>query len=123
MCNSGKGTEMAKNKYITNGEASVSDLRKLRKIRDILDGEKKNVFGVTTDAELEEKMSDMGLVDLQRFAISIGIPGGGDRHLLKMKIRQEFTRSLSSSYGSNVAIQSSTDNAEINNKTKEILGM
>ena len=114
---------MAKNKYITNGEASVSDLRKLRKIRDILDGEKKNVFGVTTDAELEEKMSDMGLVDLQRFAISIGIPGGGDRHLLKMKIRQEFTRSLSSSYGSNVAIQSSTDNAEINNKTKEILGM
>lgn len=85
-----------------NGKVD-KEFKKVANLQEILGVRQKNPFGVSTAEDLDSKMSDMMLVDLQRLAISAGIPGGGDRGILKRKIRTEFDKFMRGSYGVSVS--------------------
>lgn len=85
-------------KYQINGKME-DDVKKIKGIQELTGIKAKNVFGVQTVAQLDEKMSDMALVDLQKLAVSCGIAGGGSRAVLKSKLRSEFSKFLRGSHG------------------------
>ena len=97
---------------VTNGQLEKEG-KKLSKLQDILGVRIKNPFGVTTAEDLDAKMSDMMLVDLQRLAISAGIPGGGDRSILKRKIKTEFEKFMRGGHGQSISV---TNNANLRNQ-------
>jgi len=74
-----------------NGKVE-DDVRKIRGIEELSGVKAKNVFGVESEEELNEKMADMTLIDLQKMAVSSGVSGGGTRAVLKEKLRREFIR-------------------------------
>lgn len=78
-------------KYEVNGKIE-DDISKIRGIQDLAGVKAKNVFAVASVEELDEKLTEMSLVDLQRMAVSCGISGGGTRMVLKSKIRNEFLK-------------------------------
>lgn len=81
-----------------NGKVE-DDVEKIRGIESISGIRAKNIFGVESEEELNEKMADMTLIDLQKMAVSSGISGGGSRAVLKEKIRREFVRFKHGSHG------------------------
>lgn len=85
-------------KYQLNGKME-DDVKKIKGLQDILGIRAKNVFKVESEEELDEKMSDMALVDLQKLAVASGISGGGSRAVLKAKLRAEFSKFKRSGMG------------------------
>lgn len=88
-----------KTKVIKTHGMVDKDINKLKELQELMGVRAKNPFGASTVEELDEKMSDMNLVDLQRMAISAEIPASGHRHTLKEKIRREFERFMRGSHG------------------------
>lgn len=91
-------------KYQINGKLE-DDIKKLNGIQDIIGIKAKNIFASASIEELDEKMADMNLVDLQKLAVSCGISGGGTRTVLKTKIRNEFLKFLKGSHGLSLSSQ------------------
>ena len=90
----------------THGKVETpTNLRRLQNLAGIAS---KNHFGVTSLSELEAKMADMGLVDLQRMSISVWVSGSGDRLLLKKKITDAFDRFSKDGGGSRIQTQPSS---------------
>jgi uncharacterized protein YunC (DUF1805 family) len=77
--------------YIANGKME-NDIKKINGIKELIGMKARNVFGVKTIEDLDEKMADLSLVDLQKMAVASGISGGGNRTVLKTKIRSEFLK-------------------------------
>lgn len=75
----------------TNGKME-KNAKQMFKLQDLIGLQAKNTYGANTVEELDNKMSEMFLIDLQKLAISSGIPGGGDCSMLKRKIRNEFLK-------------------------------
>lgn len=85
-------------KYLINGKIEDA-VEKIGGLQDLIGLRAKNVYGAKTTEELDDKMSEMALVDLQKLAVSCGISGGGNRTVLKQKIRNEFMKFLRGSHG------------------------
>ena len=85
-------------KYEVNGKIE-DDISKIRGIQELAGVKAKNMFAVASEQELEEKLTEMTLVDLQRMAVSCGISGGGTRMVLKSKIRNEFLKFTRGGHG------------------------
>lgn len=84
-------------------EKTIEQIKGLQKVIGL---EEVNRFGVKTEEELNEKLSEMQLIDLQRLAISVGIPGGGNRMVLKRKIMDAFNKFLRGSSGTAISFHS-----------------
>lgn len=102
-------------KYIINGKIE-DDVKKLNGLQDLIGLKAKNLFGVASTEELDEKMADMNLLDLQKLAVSCGISGGGNRMVLKNKIRNEFLKFAKGSHGFSLQ---STEKMKLKGKNKE----
>lgn len=76
------------------------DIKRLQKLEKLMGLRVKNPFGVNTLEELEAKLGEMTLLDMQRMAVSSGIPGGGDRRVLKNKLVKEFEKFTRGGHGS-----------------------
>ena len=59
-------------------------------VKNLIGFKRKNAFGAKTHDELTAKMSEMGLVDLQRLAIQAGISARGTAKSLNQKISKAF---------------------------------
>ena len=75
----------------TNGKGTQNK----QDLRDLLGVEERNPFKANSEAKLVEKMSDMMLVDLQRFAIEAGVSATGTVPSLKKKILKAFASYIS----------------------------
>ena len=67
-----------------------SDIEKMKDLEEVLGVKQTNPFGTTSLAVLEETINDMGLSDLQAFAVRIGLLPSGNRLHLKNRIKKEF---------------------------------
>ena len=67
-----------------------SDVEEIKNLEELLGVKQANPFGTTNLSVLEEKMSEMGLSDLQGFAVHIGILPSGNKAALKNKIKKQF---------------------------------
>ena len=99
-------------KYQINGKIE-DNVDKIKGLQELIGLKAKNVFGVKTVDDLDEKMSEMALIDLQKLAVSCGISGGGSRAVLKSKIRNEFIKFLKGSHGLSIT---RTENMKIKGK-------
>lgn len=88
-----------------NGQDDA-DIKRLKELENLMGVRTKNPFGVTTVEELNEKIGDMPLIDLQRMAVSAGIPGGGDRRVLKVKLVREFEKFMRGGHGNSFSLTS-----------------
>jgi hypothetical protein len=88
-------------KHEINGKME-DEVKKIAGLQEVIGLKAKNVFGVLTPEELDEKMADMAVVDLQRLAVSCGVSGGGSRAVLKAKIRNEFSKFMRGGHGLNI---------------------
>lgn len=77
-------------------ETEIERLKELQEQMGIL---AENHFKCNSVEELDTKMSEMTLLDLQKMAISVGIPAGGDRRVLKNKIRTAFEKFVKGGHG------------------------
>ena len=105
-------------KYEANGKME-NDVRKIKGLQDVLGVRAKNVFKVETEEELDAKMADMELVDLQKLAVSSGVSGGGTRMVLKAKIRNEFLKFMRGSHGYSISKSQSLQLKGKNKKDRE----
>lgn len=80
-----------KTKYEINGKIE-KEVKEIREVQELVGLKRKNTFGASTVEELEDKFTDMSLVDLQRMAVTSGIGGSGNRAVLKEKIKREFIK-------------------------------
>jgi len=78
-------------KYEINGKIE-DEIKKINGLNDLIGLSKGNIFKCKSIKELENKMSDMSLIDLQKMAVSCGISGGGSRLVLKEKIKTYFEK-------------------------------
>lgn len=83
-------------KYQTNGKIE-EQIEQINGLKDVIGLRTRNIFKSKTQEELEERMSDMSLIDLQRMAVACGVSGGGNRTVLKNKIKSEFIKFLKGS--------------------------
>lgn len=107
-------------KYQINGKIE-QEINQINGLKDIIGLKAKNVFACATESELEEKMSDMSLIDLQRLAVSCGISGGGTRSVLKTKIKTEFIKFLKGSLDGISSINSDALSGEDLDKRRDII--
>lgn len=89
-------------KYEINGKME-DEVAKIKGIQDLVGIKAKNIYRAETEEELDERMSEMDLIDLQRLAVSCGISGGGTRMVLKAKIRNEFSKFLRGGSGFSIS--------------------
>ena len=62
-------------------------------INELLGYKQKNPFEVSSSSELDEKMSTMTLVDLQKLAVKAGVFPSGTKPSLKTKIQKAYSAS------------------------------
>lgn len=99
-----KKTKVSSKEQVVKTNGMVEDINTISKLQEALGSRIRNPFGAKTQEELEEKLKDMFLVDLQKMAVSAGISANGDRSILKNRIRSEFGRFLRGSHGQGVTI-------------------
>jgi hypothetical protein len=87
----------------------------LKVIQELIGVRQRNNFGASSEEDLDLKMSEMALVDLQKLAISVGVPGGGNRNILKRKIKDAYVKYIKGSSGMQI---SSSSKMELNGKNK-----
>lgn len=76
-------------------EARVSNaqqIENLKKADELTMPKKKNKFGTNKEEELDDLLSQMNTIEMQRFCIDIGIPPTGTRPFVKRKIKSEFKK-------------------------------
>lgn len=71
-----------------DGKADAVD--KIRELEEIFGTQHVNPFGTRSIDELESKMDDMNLSDLQALAVRVGLFPGGSRLNLKNKLKKAF---------------------------------
>lgn len=84
-----------------NGKLETA-VERINGLKDILNLRAANAFGVSSIEELDEKISDMPLIDLQKLAVGCGVSGTGNRMVLKNKIRNEFLKFSRGGHGLNI---------------------
>ena len=72
-------------------DGKVNEKEELTSLEEILNpGGMFNPFKVSTDAELDTKIGDMTLPELQSLAVETGVFPSGNRTTLKNKLKREF---------------------------------
>ena len=71
-------------------DGKKTDIEDIKDLEDLLGVKQANPFGTTNMEILEERMKEMGLSDLQAFAVKIGILPSGNKLSLKNKIKRQF---------------------------------
>lgn len=72
-------------------DGKVNEKEELTSLEEILNpGGMFNPFKVSTDAELDTKIGDMSLPELQSLAVETGVFPSGNRTTLKNKLKREF---------------------------------
>ena len=82
-----------------------TDIENIKNLEDLLGVKQSNPFRTTSDAILQERMSEMTLTDLQTFAIRVGILPSGNKLSLKNKITRAFKSHAGAGAGYNIAYQ------------------
>jgi hypothetical protein len=72
----------------TDGRASSLDLES---IESILGNSANNPFEVITDADLQDKMQSLSLIDLQAFAVRAGVFPSGNKVAIKNRLEKAFS--------------------------------
>jgi hypothetical protein len=80
-----------------------TDIEKIKDLEDLLGVKQSNPYGTTSKDILEERMNEMGLTDLQTFAIRIGILPSGNKLSLKNKILKSFKSHAGAGAGYNIS--------------------
>lgn len=97
-------------------------IKNIKELQDLIGVKSKNVFGVKTVEELEDKLNEMMLIDLQKLAVSSGISGNGTPLVLKRKITNEFLKLSKGSDNTKFSMETLTKiEGKGSNKRKEFL--
>lgn len=91
------------NLNVVDGKAQ--DIEKIKELQELMGIKQSNPFGVSTASELEEKMDDMNLSDLQALAVKAGLFPSGSRLTLKNKLLKEFYSTPGAGAGVDVGFQ------------------
>ena len=67
-----------------------TDIEKIKDLEALLGVEQVNPFGTTSIKVLEAKLGEMGLSDLQTFAVQVGILPSGNKITIKNRIKKAF---------------------------------
>jgi hypothetical protein len=105
-------------KYEINGKLE-DEIKKITGIQDLIGIKAKNVFKSLSEEELEEKISEMTLIDLQKLAVSCGVSGGGSRTVLKKKIKNEFLKFNRGSHGLSISSEKKMELVNKNERMKQ----
>lgn len=82
---------------ITDGKDRDSDeIQKMKDLEEILGIRQMNPYGTINREIFEEKLGDMGVIEMQSLAMQIGFPPSRDRHALKAGLRKSFDSFLKS---------------------------
>lgn len=73
--------------------------KNIHKLQEEIGIKAKNNFRVGTREALDEKMADMTHLDLQKFAVDVGVSATGSRAVLKRKIREQFEKFNKGNHG------------------------
>jgi len=73
---------------VTDGQEQ--DVQRIKELESLMGLGHTNPFGVSTAAELEQKMDQMNMSDLQALAVRAGLFPSGSRLTLKNKILKQF---------------------------------
>lgn len=92
---------------------------KIKGLENLIGLKEKNKFGAKNEEELIEKLGDMQLIDLQRLAISVGVPGGGTRQVLKKKIIDAFLKFMKGGTDTSISTFSKMELKGKNKKNRE----
>lgn len=76
-----------------------------------------NHFKASTEQELDSKMADMSMPELQSLAVQVGVFPSGNRTTLKNKLRKEFKNTVFSGKGR--VMQSERPMFDFNSLTEE----
>ena len=91
------------NLNVVDGKAQ--DIAKIKELQELMGIKQSNPFGVTTASDLEQKMDDMNLSDLQALAVKAGLFPSGSRLTLKNKLLKEFYSTPGAGAGVDVGFQ------------------
>ena len=90
-----KYTKKTKAKKEENQEMEIADGVNMegnhQTLSEILGHKQKNPFEVSSSSELDDKMSSMTLVDLQKLAVKAGVFPSGTKPSLKTKIQKAYS--------------------------------
>ena len=86
-------------------DGKSQDVQKIKELQDLMGIKQANPFGVSTAAELQEKMDEMNLSDLQALAVRAGLFPSGSRLTLKNKLLKEFYSTPGAGAGVDVGFQ------------------
>jgi hypothetical protein len=98
------------NLNVVDGKAQ--DIAKIKELQELMGIKQANPFGVSTASELNEKMDEMNLSDLQALAVKAGLFPSGSRLTLKNKLLKEFYSTPGAGAGVDVGFQKPVANPD-----------
>lgn len=90
--------------YEANGKIE-NEIKKIKGLESLIGLKKVKILKSISAENIDDKLSDMTLVDLQKMAVEMGLSGGGDRMVLKNKIKNEFIKYKNGYGGTALSIQ------------------